>query len=273
MKAIGAKHPICDNLNVIALIDTHSHIDDREFEPDRDAVIDRARVAGVTRQIVPAIARSNFEVVRDLCRTYDGLYPAYGLHPMFLAEHHAKHVDELSNWIERERPVAVGECGLDFYIENLDHDTQRDYLDRQLKLARDVDLPVILHARRAFDDVAAAIRRVGGLRGVVHSFSGSDEQARQFWKLGFHLGIGGPVTYERASRLRALVAKMPLEFLLLETDSPDQPLSGHQGERNEPARTADVLRVIAELRDESIETIGAATTANAEQLFALASAA
>ena len=254
---------------MIALIDTHSHIDDREFDPDRDFAIDRARSVGVTRQIVPAIARSNFEVVRDLCHKYEGLYPAYGLHPMFLAEHRIRHIDELSDWIERERPVAVGECGLDFYIENLDHDTQRGYLDRQLKLARDFDLPVILHARRAFDDVAAAIRRVGGLRGVVHSFSGSDEQARQFWKLGFHLGIGGPVTYERASRLRALVAKMPIEFLLLETDSPDQPLSGHQGERNEPERTVDVLRVIAELRDESPEAIAAATTANAERLFGL----
>jgi TatD DNase family protein len=260
---------LCDNRSVIALIDTHSHIDDREFDADRDATIERARAAGVTRQIVPAIARSNFEIVRDLCRMHEGLYPAYGLHPMLLAEHRAAHIDELSDWIERERPVAVGECGLDFYIENLDPGTQRDYLDRQLKLARDVDLPVILHARRAFDDVAVAIRRVGGLRGVVHSFSGSEEQARQLWKLGFHLGIGGPVTYERASRLRGLVATMPIEFLLLETDSPDQPLSGRQGQRNEPARTADVLEAIAKLRGESAEAIGAATTENAVRLFAL----
>ena len=103
-------------------------------------------------------------------------------------------------------------------------------------------------ARRAFDDIAAAIRRVGNLRGVVHSFSGSQEQANQFWKLGFHIGIGGPITYERAHRLRGIVRDMPLEFLLLETDSPDQPLCGHQGHRNEPAMLVEVCRTIAELR-------------------------
>lgn len=147
------------------------------------------------------------------------------------------------------------------------------YLDRQLALARELGLPVILHARRAYDDVAAAIRRVGGLRGVVHSFSGSEEQARQLWKLGFCLGIGGPVTYERAARLRMLVARMPVEFLLLETDSPDQPLAGHRGARNEPAFLVEVLRTIAMLRDEEPDAIAAATSRNAEALFGLDPAA
>jgi len=255
---------------VIALIDSHSHIDTAEFDADRDAVLHRARDAGVTRQIVPAIALSGFPKLRDLCRAEAGLHPAYGLHPTFLAEHRPEHLAEVADWIARERPVAIGECGLDFYIEGLDRDSQRVYLDRQLELAREFDLPVILHARRAFDDVAAAIRRVGGLRGVVHSFSGSEEQARQFWKLGFHLGIGGPVTYERARRLRSIVAAMPIEWLLLEeTDSPDQPLSGHRGERNEPACLKEVLDCIAQLRGEPAESIAATTTANAERLFAL----
>jgi TatD DNase family protein len=188
---------------------------------------------------------------------------------MYLAEHEPEHLDALADWIEREKPIAVGECGLDFYIEGLDRDAQYVYLDRQLELAREFDLPLILHARRAFDDIAAAIRRVGGLRGVVHSFSGSEEQARQFWKLGFHLGIGGPVTYERAKRLRAIVATMPIEWLLLETDSPDQPLSGHRGQRNEPACLVGVLDSVATLRGESREAVAAATTANVERLFGL----
>ena len=251
------------------LIDSHSHIDTAEFDADRADSIARARKAGVTRQIVPAIALSGFEKLRDLCRDEAGLFAAYGLHPMFLAEHAPAHLDALAEWIERERPVAVGECGLDFYVEGLDRDEQQRYLDRQLALAKDFDLPVILHARRAFDDVAAAIRRVGGLRGVVHSFSGSDEQAQQFFKLGFHVGIGGPVTYERAKRLRAIVAAMPIEWLLLETDSPDQPLSGHQGRRNEPAFLVEVLDCIAGLRGESRESIAVATSANAERLFNL----
>ena len=138
------------------------------------------------------------------------------------------------------------------------------------RLAREFDLPVIVHARRAVDAVIAAIRAVGGLRGVVHSFSGSAEQAAQLHKLGFLLGIGGPVTYERANRLRGIVASMPLEQLLLETDSPDQPGAAHRGERNEPAHLVEVLDAVAQLRGVSRETLAAATDANAERLFNLA---
>jgi len=251
------------------LIDSHSHFDVDEFDADRDVVLARARDSGVRRQIVAGIARDGFEKLRDLCAANDGLYPTYGLHPLFLAQHKPEHLDELETWIEREHPVAVGECGLDFYVEGLDVEEQYRYLDRQLVMAREHDLPVILHGRRAFDDIAAAIRRVGNLRGVVHSFAGSQEQANQFWKLGFHIGIGGPVTYERAHRLRGIVRDMPLEFLLLETDSPDQPLCGHQGRRNEPAMLVDVCRTIAELRGVDADEIANATTRNCESLFAL----
>ncbi|TLY50180.1 MAG: TatD family deoxyribonuclease [Gammaproteobacteria bacterium] len=251
------------------LIDSHSHIDVAQFDGDRAAVLARARDAGVTRQIVPAIAYAGFEKLRDLCRAQAGLYPAYGLHPMYLAEHRPQHLDALREWIARERPVAVGECGLDFFVEGLDAEMQRQYFHYQLEIARDFELPVILHARRAFDEVIAALRKIGGLRGVVHSFSGSEEQARQLWKLGFHIGLGGPVTYERARRLRGIATAMPLEFLLLETDSPDQPLQGHQGERNEPVLLTQVCACIAELRGVAVEDIAATTSANAQRLFGL----
>jgi TatD DNase family protein len=251
------------------LIDSHSHLDAAEFDSDRVQVLARARAAGVTRQIVPAIALSGFEKLRELGKVENGIFPAYGLHPMYLAEHRPEHLGELAHWIEREKPVAVGECGLDFHIEGLDADTQRVYFQRQLELAREVDLPVILHARRALDEVTAAIRRIGKLRGVVHSFSGSAEQAQQLWKLGFFVGIGGPVTYERAHRLRNIVATMPLEFLLLETDSPDQPLHGHQGVRNEPSRLRDVCTVVATLRGEEAAAIADGTCGNCERLFRL----
>lgn len=252
------------------LIDTHCHLDAPEFDPDRAEVVARAEAAGVRAQVLPAIARSNFDALRALCAADANLHAAYGLHPMYLAEHRPEHLDELRAWIERERPVAVGECGLDFFVEGLDADAQRFYFVRQLELAREFELPVIVHARRAVDEVAAAIRRVGGLRGVVHSWSGSEEQARQLWKLGFLLGIGGPVTHERAQRLRRTVAAMPIEYLLLETDSPDQPLAAHRGERNEPARLREVLDVVAALRGEPPESIAEATTANAGRLFGLA---
>ncbi|MFC4820470.1 TatD family hydrolase [Dokdonella ginsengisoli] len=255
------------------LIDTHCHLDAPEFDADRDVVVARAEAAGVRAQVVPAIALSNFQAIRALCAAHAGLYAAYGLHPMFVAEHRPEHLDALRAWIERERPVAVGECGLDFFVEGLDAQAQRWHFVRQLELAREFELPVIVHARRAVDEVIATIRRVGGLRGVVHSWSGSEEQARQLWKLGFLLGLGGPVTHERARRLRRLAASMPLEFLLLETDSPDQPLADHRGERNEPARLREVLDTIAALRGESADAVARATTANAERLFGLPSTA
>ena len=163
----------------------------------------------------------------------------------------------------------MGECGLDYFVEGLDRDAQATFFEGQLRLAREFDLPLIVHARRAVDAVIAAVRKVGGLRGVVHSFSGSLEQAEQLWKLGFMLGLGGPVTYERARRLRKLAATMPIEHLLLETDAPDQPDSNHRGQRNEPARITTVLETIATLRDAPPADIAAATTANAERLFSL----
>ena len=253
------------------LVDSHSHFDAPEFDADRDAALARARAAGVTRQVVPAVSASTWARLRDVCALDTGLFPAYGLHPMYLGEHRPHHLDELRDWIERERPVAVGECGLDFFVDGLDADEQRRYFDGQLTLARAFDLPVIVHARRAVDAVIASIKRVGSLRGVVHSFSGSPEQARQLWQSGFLIGLGGPVTYERANRLRTLARTMPLEFLLLETDAPDQPDAGIRGQRNEPSRLSAVCEVIAGLRDQSPAEIAAATTRNAERLFNLAS--
>jgi TatD DNase family protein len=251
------------------LVDTHCHLDAAEFDADRDAVIERARKAGVARQIVPAIARSGFATLRDLCARTAGLFPAWGLHPMFLAEHRPSHLDELATWIASERPVAVGECGLDFFVDGLDAEAQRRYFDAQLKFARDADLPVIVHARRALDEVTVAIRRSGVRAGVVHSFSGSRQQAEALWKLGFSLGIGGPVTHERAKRLRGVVADMPIEFLLLETDAPDQPPARHRGRRNEPALLVEVLDAVARLRGAEPDAIAAVTTANAERMFGL----
>ena len=252
-----------------ALVDSHSHLDLAAFDADRDAVIARARAAGVTRQIIPAIAAADWPALRDLCARHAGLYPAYGLHPAFLSQHQPAHLDQLAAFVAGERHVAIGECGLDLHVEGLDIGQQRHYFRQQLELARAIDVPVIVHARRAFEEVIDTLRRVGGLRGVVHSFSGSAVQAQRLWDLGFCIGIGGPVTYERAVRLRGIVATMPADFLLLETDSPDQPLAAHRGARNEPAFLVDVLKCIAALRGEDEAELAAKTTRNAERLFAL----
>lgn len=251
------------------LVDSHSHFDAAEFDADRGAALVRARAAGVVAQVVPAIDAASWPTLKQVCAQASGLYPAYGLHPMFIASHRPEHLDALRDWLARERPVAVGECGLDFFVEGLDPEAQHACFLGQLRLAREFDLPVIVHARRAVDAVIAAIRKVGGLRGVVHSFSGSPEQAAQLHAQGFLLGIGGPVTYPRANRLRTLVATMPIEQLLLETDSPDQPGIRHRGQRNEPAHLLDVLDEVATLRGMPREAVAAATTANAERLFGI----
>jgi TatD DNase family protein len=255
--------------SMFPLADSHVHLDDVSFDQDRDAVIERARAAGVTLQVIPGVDAASWPRIQALCASSTGLYPAYGLHPMFLDQHRPEHLAALSQWLATQQSVAVGEIGLDFHVDGLDADDQREYFRQQLALAREFDLPVIVHARAALDEVTSTLRRIGGLRGVVHSFSGSQQQAEQLWKLGFHLGIGGPVTYERAQRLRRIVADMPIEYLLLESDAPDQPLSSHRGERNEPARVMEVLQCIAELRSEDPRAVAAATTANVRQLFAI----
>lgn len=251
------------------LVDTHCHLDDGEFDADRTTVLRRAREAGVARVVVPAIDAEHWPRLRAVCAADAGLHAAYGLHPLFLAAHRPEHLVQLRHWIERERPVAVGECGLDFFVDGLDPEAQLGWFEAQLRIARDFELPVIVHARRAVDAVIAALRKVGGLRGVVHSFAGSAQQAGQLADLGFLVGLGGPVTYARANRLRQLAATLPIEQLLLETDGPDQPDAGHRGERNEPAYLPAVAEAIAALRGIPPDTVCAATSANAWRLFGL----
>ena len=253
------------------LVDTHVHLDYAAFADDRVAVIERAAAAGVHAMIVPAVDLRSWPTIRRLCTEQRALFPAFGLHPMYLARHAPEHVQALSSWLDAGPAVGIGEIGLDFHVTGLDPRLQRDYFLRQLRLARERQLPVIVHARGALEEVILTLRRIGGLHGVVHSFSGSEQQARQLWQLGFHLGIGGSVTYERAQRLRRIVTQMPIDYLLLESDAPDQPDAEHRGQRNEPACVANVLNCVAALRGESAAAIAAATSANARRLFGLPS--
>ena len=254
---------------MLELADSHVHLDADAFADDREAVIARALEAGVATMVLPAVDAASWPGIRELARASEHIYPAYGLHPMYLVNHAAEHLEALGDWLAGGDAVAVGEIGLDFHVEGLDPQRQRDYFSHQLMLAQQFDLPVIVHARAALDEIIQTLRRYPRLRGVVHSFSGSEQQARQLWKMGFHLGIGGPITYDRAQRLRRIVASMPLEFLLLESDAPDQPDAAHRGQRNEPARVIEVLRSITVLRTESESLIAAATCANTRRLFGL----
>ncbi|WP_458072046.1 TatD family hydrolase [Rhodanobacter sp. BL-MT-08] len=254
---------------MLKLADSHVHLDAEAFADDRAAVIARALDAGVATMVLPSVDAASWPDIRVLAAASDHIHPAYGLHPMYLANHSPDHLDALADWLAHGDTVAVGEIGLDFHVEGLDPALQRDYFSRQLELARQFDLPVIVHARAALEEIIQTLRRFPGLRGVVHSFSGSEQQARQLWQMGFHLGIGGPITYDRAKRLRRIVASMPLQYLLLESDAPDQPDCAHRGQRNEPARVVEVLRSIAALRTESESVIAAATCDNTRRLFGI----
>jgi TatD DNase family protein len=251
------------------LVDSHTHLDLKAFDADRPAVLARAAAAGVCHMVVPSTDRESWPRVRELCDGHSGIHPAYGLHPLFMDRHRPEHLDQLGEWLGGHPAVAVGEIGLDYHQAAADRTRQLHFFETQLRLARELDLPVIVHARQALEEVSQALRRCAGVRGVVHSFSGSEQQAGKLWDLGFHLGIGGPVTYERAQRLRRIVARMPIGFLLLESDAPDQPDAAHRGQRNEPARIIEVLRCVAALRGESEQHVAQATTANARRLFGL----
>ncbi|MGH8233747.1 MAG: TatD family hydrolase [Rhodanobacteraceae bacterium] len=251
-----------------ALFDSHVHLDAPEFDSDRRAVLQGAREAGVEEMLIPAVAAASWPKLHDLCAGTPGLYPAYGLHPCFLAQHADSDLALLEDWLRSHPAAAVGECGLDHLEPGLERERQLRLLHGHLEIARRFDLPLVLHARRAFAQVITALREFGKpLRGVVHSFSGSLEQVHELWKLGFCVGIGGPVTYERARQLRRTVTVLPIECLLLETDAPDQPGARHRGQRNEPGFIVEVLDCVAALRNEDPAELACATTANARRLF------
>lgn len=259
-------------LGALSLCDSHCHLDAPEFDVDRNAVVKAAQAEGVHQIIVPAIDAAGFDGVLAIAAGYPGVYPAYGLHPMYLARHRREHLDVLSRWLREHRPCAVGEFGLDGFMPDSDPVAQQWYFDAQLRLAAEHQLPVILHARKALDQVLAGLRRHRGLRGVVHSFSGSLQQATQLFDLGFKLGIGGPLTYPRASRLAQIVRCLPIEALLIETDAPDQPLCGFQGQRNSPAQLPGVFTAVQQLRDMDAPALAAALAANLLDLFGIAAA-
>ncbi len=251
------------------LIDSHCHLDDDRLDASRDEVIARAVAVGVERMIVPATTANRWDKLKQICAAADGLYPAYGLHPWFVEQHQQIHLRELDEWLEREQPVALGECGLDFYRSRVDERWQKQLFSEQLQLARNHDLPVIVHARKSLDDIIALLRRQGEMRGVVHSFSGSEQQARQLYDLGFRIGIAATLGFERARRLRGVVAAMPDDALLLESDAPDQPGAGHRGQLNEPAFIVEHLQVMAELRDIEVDALALQLNRNAEVLFGI----
>ena len=281
-------------------IDTHCHLDAAEFGGTQNEVILRAAAVGVRTLIVPSVSPENFDVVRELCEQHPDCRPAYGIHPLYVDQSQPEDLLRLREYLMVHKPVAVGEIGLDFFVEGFDQTRQEYFFAEQLKLAQEFDLPVLLHVRRAQDTVLKHLRKFYGrsgpstsLRaGIAHAFNGSRQQADEFIKLGFKLGFGGAMTYPRALRIRELAATLPLDSIVLETDAPDIPpdflAHGLPNGRDRPTHhnplpqageeANDLLRkkiinlpqylpriaqTLAEFRGMSLEEIARLTTANA----------
>ena len=258
-------------------IDTHCHLDAPEFEADRAAVVQRARLAGVRMQVLPAVQISNFEAVRQLAHAH-GLVYALGIHPLCVDRAADADLDRLQQTLQHHRHdprlVAVGEIGLDHFVPGLDLQRQQRFYAAQLKLAREAGLPVLLHVRRSADALLQGLRRIEVSGGIAHAFNGSNVQAQQFVQRGFALGLGGTLTYERSLQIRRLAAQMPADALVLETDAPDIPpqwlyrsaeqrSAGQAQGRNEPAELPRIAQHLADVRGWTLAETATATSATA----------
>ena len=251
------------------LVDTHCHLDAAEFDGDRAAVAVAATQAGVGLIVVPSVERANFGAVASVCRDYSCCLAAYGIHPMYVEHAREADLDALRETLQREQPLAVGEIGLDRFVEPRDELRQEFYFNAQLQIARDAHLPVLLHSRRAIDPVLKQLRHCRVSGGIAHAFNGSRQQADEFIKLGFKLGFGGAMTFPRANRIRELAASLPLDAIVLETDAPDMPPEwkvSHDAERrarNTPDQLPRIAQTLADLRGIAVPEVTEATTANA----------
>ncbi|NWE45801.1 TatD family hydrolase [Pseudomonas gingeri] len=254
------------------LIDTHTHLDFPDFDADRDALLGRSRALGVGRMVVLGVYRQNWQRVWDLVLGDPQLHAAFGLHPVYLEDHRPADLDELGAWLSRlahhPQLCAVGEFGLDYFLPQLDRERQQVLFEAQLQLAADFDLPALLHVRRSHAATIATLKRFRlGRGGIIHAFAGSREEAREYLKLGFKLGLGGAGTWPQALRLSKVIAGLPLDAVVLETDSPDMAPVMYPGMRNSPEHLPAICAALAGLMAVSPQALATASSANACALF------
>jgi len=258
------------------MIDTHCHIDEEAFDADREEVIARQREAGVEAMIVPGVNVASIQTVLDVCHAHPGYcYPALGLHPEDVKADWQEQLAIVEDAIRthRDELVAIGEIGLDYYWDKTYKEEQKEVLRRQLLLARELDLPVILHNREATEDIITIVKEIGG-RGVFHCYNGSRETAQQILDMGFYLGIGGVLTFKNCKlaevleQLQITNHKFPIiHRLVLETDAPYMSPVPHRGERNESRFMIHVAERLAQALNEPVERVISETNTNARQLF------
>jgi TatD DNase family protein len=256
----------------VELIDTHTHLDFPDFDADRPALLAASRALGVRQMVVLGVYRDNWQRVWDLVQSDPDLHAALGLHPVYLDQHRPDDMAHLRDWLARlaghRQLCAVGEIGLDYYIESLDRERQQTLFEAQLHLAAEFELPALIHVRRSHAAVIATLKRLPLKRaGIIHAFAGSFEEAREYIKLGYKLGLGGAATWPQALRMHRVLAKLPLEAVVLETDSPDMAPAMFPGQRNSPAHLPAICEALAGIMAISPEQLAEASTANARQLF------
>jgi TatD DNase family protein len=253
------------------LIDTHAHLDALEFGSNALAQVSLARELGVAWIIVPAVSPENFDTVRVLANRASGVAYALGIHPLFVPGCTEQALTQLHDAlsIHRQDPLllAVGEIGLDYFAEPRDEARQLHFFKAQLQMAKEFDLPVILHSRRAVDHIARECRRSGVNKGIAHAFNGSQQQAQALISVGLVLGFGGAMTYSRALQIRRLAEHLPLESMVLETDAPDiSPewlAREFPGQVNAPHQLPRIAQTLAAIRHTELQTIARQTSLNA----------
>lgn len=251
------------------LIDSHVHFDDPRFDEDRQQIYQRARDVGIQQMVMAATTAARWPILQAVSEMFPGVHPSYGLHPWFCQDHTDQHLNALNEWVRKPQCVALGECGLDFFLPDTDKAKQYHLFTDQLAIARRERKPVIIHARKAVEETLNLLKSHPISGGVMHSYSGSLQQAHRLIDLGCYIGISATVTHTRAQKMHKLVKQLPLDALLIETDAPDQPGAQHRQQRNEPAYLVEVLESVALHRQESKEVIAAATASNAKRLFGL----
>ncbi|MGR5238971.1 TatD family hydrolase [Vibrio alfacsensis] len=253
------------------LFDTHCHFDFDVFNDDFEHHLELAREQGVARILIPSVGPQNWLRIQALSAQYPHLYYALGFHPYFLQEDFEQYLPQLRQRLGQadKRCVAIGECGLDFAID-IPVERQEHALLIQFELARDFDLPIILHSRKAHNRLIQMVK-VAKLPkgGVLHAFSGSYQQAMEWVRLGFYIGVGGTITYPRANKTRDAVQKLSLQYILLETDAPDMPILGYQGRPNHPSQLIHVLNEIAVLHTDCKQSIASLLWENSNSAFSI----
>ncbi len=254
----------------LELFDTHCHFDSTVFDKDRKLLLQKSRENGINNILIPATTKESWRVIRMHVALNPGLHAALGLHPHFIDGHTEQHLHDLELALNLPPVTAIGEIGLDFYDKKLNKEKQEKFFRAQVKIAMQRKLPIILHVRKAHNEVLKYIRFLQFKEGgIVHAYSGDLQQAREYLSKGFKLGFGGTMTYERSVKIREIVKNLPLEAIVLETDAPDMVPATSNSHRNTPVHLLDIFNTLCKLRPETPRELAEVTTRNAKKIFRL----